>query len=305
MFFSLFLSASLIISVIAMLIYFSERSNILSFLEFKEKIKVKEQARIIELEFRTIVSDLLVQKGHSALQAYLKNKDKSNLKALAREFQLFSLTKGIYDQIRFIDNRGIEKVRVNYKEGNPIIVPENRLQFKGDRYYFHETLGLDSTCIYASPFDLNIEGGEIEKPFKPIIRIGSPVIDSFGEKRGIVILNYLGNVLIDKLKNSMSTGTGKLMLLNSEGYWMISPYTEDEWDFMFEKESNKTFEYRYPAIWKRLKDEENGHIVSNEGVFTFQTVETLKEVNSLTMLDKKVLTSNDINDYTWKAVSYI
>ncbi len=62
----------------------------------------------------------------------------------------------------------MEIVRVNYNRGEPYIIPENRLQFKGGRYYFADTFRLGRGEFFISPFDLNIEQGKIEKPLKPM-----------------------------------------------------------------------------------------------------------------------------------------
>ena len=88
-----------------------------------------------------------------------------------------------------MDIEGVELIRVNYNNGDPYVVPEKDLQDKSDRYYFHEAIVLDKGDIYTSPLDLNIEKGEIEIPYKPMLRIGTPYFDNDGKKRGVVFLN--------------------------------------------------------------------------------------------------------------------
>lgn len=43
--------------------------------------------------------------------------------------------------------------------------------------------------VSFSPLDLIIENGTIEHPFKPMTCIGTPVFDSAGHKRGLIVLN--------------------------------------------------------------------------------------------------------------------
>jgi hypothetical protein len=101
---------------------------------------------------------------------------------LKQDWSVFSRTKGMYDQIRWIDNSGKEKIRVNYNKGNQEIVPDDKLQNKGSRYYFTDAIKLNKEEFFISPLDLNIEKGKIEQPLKPVIRIGTPILDANTQK---------------------------------------------------------------------------------------------------------------------------
>ena len=100
----------------------------------------------------------------------------------------FSKTKGLYDQVRFLDENGMEVIRVNFNQGQPYIVPKDKLQNKAKRYYFADTIKLDPGQVFCVTLDLNIERGQIEQPLKPMIRFGTPVAYTEGRKRGIVLL---------------------------------------------------------------------------------------------------------------------
>ena len=47
--------------------------------------------------------------------------------------------------------------------------------------------------VFVSPLDLNIERGEIEVPYKPVIRYATPVFDKENKAKGIVITNVFVN----------------------------------------------------------------------------------------------------------------
>ncbi|NNK01046.1 MAG: cache domain-containing protein [Desulfatitalea sp.] len=142
----------------------------------------------------------------------------------------------IYDQVRIIDADGWESIRVNLVSGkDPVIVGEKALQLKKKRYYFQDTFSLKKGEIFVSPLDLNIEHGEIEIPLKPMIRFGTPIFDEQGQKRGIIIFNYLAANLIQDLKDLVDASFGRCMMLNSDAYWLVYPSSpEREWGFMFE-----------------------------------------------------------------------
>ncbi len=79
---------------------------------------------------------------------------------------------------------GMEPLRVNFNNGNPVIVPQDQLQNKRGRYYFDEAITLNEGEIFISPFDLNVEHGAIEQPQKPMIRFATPVFDQWAGSVG-------------------------------------------------------------------------------------------------------------------------
>lgn len=241
-FLMLFSPMVILIGVITMAIYYSEVQRDKEIIESKEMHNMDMLAKMIGDEFQVIVSDLMILSECNELQTFLEKPNDFYKESLAREFLLFSEGRGIYDQIRFLNETGMEIVRINFDGGNPYIVPDDELQNKAHRYYFIETFRLNKGEVYVSPFDLNIEHGEIEWPLKPVIRFGTPVFDKEGHERGIVILNYLGDKLLEYFKwVSSKSSLGEIMLLNPEGYWLKGVKKEDEWGFMLENRSNKTF----------------------------------------------------------------
>ncbi len=112
---------------------------------------------------------------------------------------LSKVNKDIF-QFRFIDINANEVIRVdNYKK--PILVQDEKLQNKKGRYYFEDTLKKKDSKIYYSNIDLNMEGGRIELPIVPTLRIAQTVIID-NKKMGIIILNINLSSFLDHLKKS-------------------------------------------------------------------------------------------------------
>ncbi|WP_022664986.1 PAS domain S-box protein [Desulfospira joergensenii] len=218
---------------------------------------------------------------------------------------LFAKTHKKYDQIRYVDNTGWEKIRINNTETGPQIVQPRDLQFKGNRYYLKEALGVKKGRIYFSPFDLNIENGKIEIPYKPTIRVAEPVRDKTGNVMGIVILNYLGKHLITKFEKTSRQNQTELMLLNKDGFWLKGVKKEDEWGFM-QKNPQLNFKEKFPAVWTRLNGSQKGQVETMAGLFTFSTVSPLAEaVEVLNPETKVMINHSDSSGYYWKIVSFI
>jgi len=276
LFFVLFVAIGAVLGGLGVMVYRSEIQTITRTAADQERYAVTLMDQVIGGVLDGIASDLLFLANQNELSALLRGDDGAR-PALAAEYLAFAAQKRIYDQIRFLDAQGQEQVRVNSNAGSPTIVPEAQLQDKRRRYYFRDVIGLQPGEVFVSPFDLNIEHGELERPFKPMIRFGTPVADTHGRKRGIVLLNYLGADLLQRVVEAAATAPGEAMLLNAESYWLLAPQAEDAWGFMLTDGHDISFANRYPRAWRHIRAEGSGQVRTPAGLFTFTTVSPLDE----------------------------
>jgi len=245
-------------------------------------------------DFETVIADVSFLANDDTILDFLGGKDlEVSVPRIENEFINLSKSRRLYDQIRLIDPAGNEMVRVNFVNGAPIIVPRRKLQNKFNRYYFTETSKLAKGKTYISPIDLNVENGKVEVPYKPMIRFGTPLYDSSGAFRGVIILNYLGKILIDQFKRQMELAPGAGGLINSDGYWLSSSNSNDEWTFMLG--GNANFGNQYPDAWSSIKSQNNGSIQTDNGSFIYTTVHPFTDVsrtssNGLHMKEWKIIT---------------
>ena len=124
-------------------------------------------------------------------------------------------------QLRFINAEGKEVIRVdrNVCYAIPYLVNHNDLQDKHDRYYFKKILSLHKGEYWMSKLDLNIEHGQIERPYKPVIRMGTPVFKE-GKKVGILIVNVFMQKLLDQLSSSKLY---HVYIVDKDGYFILHP----------------------------------------------------------------------------------
>lgn len=239
-------------------------------METRESLNVGLSRRMIEKEIADVVSDLQFLARHT--EKIEANSTASHLRSLqvADVFKTFAQNKGYYDQIRYLDKSGRERVRVNYNGGDVRVVAEEELQNKSNRYYFKDALSLEAGGIYLSRFDLNMENDSIESPLKPVIRFGTPVTDQGFTKRGVIILNYLGARLIEGFIRAAANIDDHIELLDFQGYWLSSLKHDNEWGFMLGHESR--YQNDFPAEWRIISVGESGHFLTENGLFTFSTV---------------------------------
>lgn len=305
----IWLPISLLMAGIMGLLYHSETKSEQLSTRTSEISHLKLQMISITSDLTQVVSDLTFLSDQYEFRKFLESSNKDSKKNLANNYLSLLLRKSIYDQIRFIDENGMEVVRVNYNYGSPSIVSEKELQPKGSRYYFRNTIDLGRGELFMSPLDLNIEKGEIEEPLKPMIRFGTPILDSEGWKRGIILLNYQASILIDNMKRTSTNALGTDMLLNSDGYWLLGITREDEWGFMFKEKKDKIFSNTFPNAWSQIHETDSGQFYNDNGLFTFATVYPLIEAQKSSVGSVEGLVPGvagiEPKGYHWKIVSWI
>lgn len=289
--------------------YHSQLDTFIKDLKIRESYTIELQSRIIGEEFDNIVSDLFVLTGQNELNEYLRNPAPETIPDIEKEYLELSAHKNVYDQIRYLNEDGMEVVRVNYNRGRPRPVDQAALQDKSKRYYFSDTFRLGRDEVFVSPLDLNIEGGEIERPFKPMIRFGTPVFDDTGTKRGIVLINYLAQSILDTVRRISDPNQGSPMLLNNQGYWLLGLNPVDEWGFMVKSRSDRNFARDYPAEWAAILAHHAGQINTQNGLFTFTKIYPLQEgfhsSSGSTEAYAPSVKELDPSEYFWVLLSYV
>lgn len=176
--------------------------------------------------------------------------------------------KTYYMQLRYLDESGNELVRVDSDGSTVTPIPEDRLQNKGDRGYFTETMALAADSVYISPVNLNQEQGKIEEPFKPVIRYATPVVDSSGTKRGIVIANVFANQFLDLVAQSDNLTNEEMFLVNQEGYYLANPDPSKLWGFDLGKEETLANDYS-PEIAEQILTTDEGTINFGNSILAY------------------------------------
>ena len=296
--------------LIVLLSYYMHHQTVLE----EQKALAADEATSLSLgtvaitkDLRAITTDLMIVAQHTEFWEMHQRLNPDSVWHLQRDLLLLVGNKQIYDQARYLDETGMEIVRVNFNNGRPTAVPSEVLQDKSRRYYFREAMALDKGEIYFSPLDLNIEHGKIERPFKPMIRLATPVFNKEGKKRGVVVLNYFGVDLIGNFETEATGVSGDAMILNSNGYWLKAPDPELEWGFMLDH--NQSFAKNSPKSWERIVKADKGQFVDENGLFTFETVyPLLEDFKSATQTTGAFVPSAgklDRHAYYWKIVSQV
>ncbi|MBR9883552.1 MAG: bifunctional diguanylate cyclase/phosphodiesterase [Oceanospirillales bacterium] len=133
-------------------------------------------------------------------------------------------------QLRYLTEEGRERIRVHRVAGQVRAVATKGLQDKSARYYFRQALQLEPGQLYLSPLDLNVENGEIERPFRPMVRFALRLASGHRlEGDGMLVLNVDANYLLRPLLD-MSMAPGELLLADSSGRLLIDSSGKPYWE---------------------------------------------------------------------------
>jgi len=225
------------------------------------------------------VGDLLFLAELNELGRFLTSHEQTNREFLSRELAAFAFRREIYDQIRVLSPTGMELLRIDYREGKAEIAGLESLQFKGDRYYFLDLSRCAAGSVYASPFDLNVEQGEVERPLRPMLRLGLALGNESGI-RGYLLLNLNGSVVLDAFARAQPDPEAVDLLVNEDGYWLRGPAPDTEWGFALPERSDKRFQALFPVEWEEISATESGQNQMGNGLFTYDTLIPFAEADA-------------------------
>ena len=216
----------------------------------------------------------------------------------------FSENEMVYHQVRLLDIDGMEIIRVDRDEQGAVLIAEDQLQDKSQRYYVQEGLALRPEEVYISRFDLNIERGALELPIRPMIRFCCPFFDPAGHKRGLIVLNYQGRELLEKLFTFGGDMAGTKCLINADGYWLAGGTLEQNWAFMYDDRRERTFANAYPNAWETMQLQDEGQFQTDEGLFTFSTIHLPAGEDGQLVKRNKYVNGIVAQEPYWKILSY-
>lgn len=235
-------------------------------------IQDKNTTILVEKYLSEIVENIKVVRDAEEFTEFVNGQSGSDNSELTQLFVRVMTNKLSYDQIRFIDLSGQEIIRVD-NEDNIVVIPKTELQYKGDRYYFKDSIALEYDNVYISTLDLNVENGEIEEPIKPMIRFATPIFGEDEALKGILIINYTSDYFVSLMRDDNMQEEhidSSFYVINSYGQYIIHSEEELSFSFMYEETKNLSLKQTNSDLWKILVDADfQGSFQSDNRVYTF------------------------------------
>ncbi|TCV14529.1 PAS domain S-box-containing protein/diguanylate cyclase (GGDEF)-like protein [Vibrio crassostreae] len=161
-----------------------------------------------------------------------------------------------YSQLRYLDLAGNEVFRVNYKDGQAIVVPDNELQNKSSRDYYEELQRLKIGEVSSRGIDLEVENGEIVRPLIPALRIMTPVAEN-NRIIGYFIANLNMLEIYKRLHYQIGASSAVPIILNKTGHIIMGPDPKESFGHVIESRSERTYAKLYPELWTAIQDKKS------------------------------------------------
>jgi len=179
-----------------------------------------------------------------------------------------------------IDGNEIISARYDKKTNKARILSDEFLQNKKGRDYVEITKKLEKNKFYVSHMNLNIENSQIEKPYVPVIRYSTPIINSNHEVTGIFVGNIYADTVLDILrKSTVEDNENKIeyFLVDANGDYLYNKNSKKLWNTQLSH--GITFNKEHFNINDKLrdKDKENGAFIENDKIYSYSRVHSLHQ----------------------------
>jgi signal transduction histidine kinase/CheY-like chemotaxis protein len=225
------------------------------------------------------------------------------LNELAAEFIAYLNAHGDMLQARWIDERGTERLRIDYRDGIAFRVPDALLQDKSARDYFRATLQLGADQVYVSALDLNVENEQVQLPYVPTIRLAKHLVRPTNNSAGIVVINYRAEELLQQLTLAGQSQSSHTALLNRDSYFLHAPQNELEFGFALGKPEAKLSALK-PELWNLVRGTEAGQKLRDDGLWNWARIEPLAAVSAAGKTQQRARFVGDA-DYVWYVLVHL
>ena len=185
--------------------------------------KAIEKTKNLQKYYTNIQDRLIAIKLSKTFKKYLE--ENNNYGTVRELFLNIALTSKDIMQLRYINNAGEELIRID--RDNPYSKPyfAQNMQNKADRYYYKALMRTPNHQVWHSSIDLNFENGMVEKPFKPVVRVGTPIFVHH-QRQGFLIINIF---MKDFLNQLIDSPTFNIYIVGENGEFKAHPNKNKTW----------------------------------------------------------------------------
>lgn len=227
--------------------------------------ELEERTSVFVTAFEVVKQQIRIAAETTDLQDFRSNKDgaRNHLMTIIRNF--FDMS-----QVRILDLQGMEVIRIQRESGGFTNIGDDLLQDKSSRYYFQNAVDLRRGEVFISHLDLNVENGEIERPWVPTVRFVAPIFSQQREKIGFLVFNINMSPVLRDFQQAEFRSVASA-LINTQGYWLAGMKPERLWGFM--TGSNVTVASESPDLWQKLQETESrGSFVLNGRIYMARSI---------------------------------
>lgn len=266
----LFAANLLIAMTIGVLVIYLSASNQLSHLMADERSYLDHARMFIGRDMAARYTDLLTLSHDHRVRLFAENPEQHQRGLVNDTFANRLRYSPEYQQVRYFNAEGQEVIRVGRSGGGIVDVESKAPQGSFDHPYVRNAMLLSEGEVYVSRLDFSVEGGAIKRPFRPLIRLSTPVYGRDQGVQGVLVLSYSGTRIMTMLEDLLSQQEGSPVLLDGEGRWLYSRDHARLWESLLDDDQG--FSVDNPDVWSAMQVAGAGEIKGDDGLFMYRAI---------------------------------
>ena len=272
-----FLPLFLVSTILAIWIFLNEKENIAQ-LELKE---LSNKSNLIIESLNPVVANIFYWSQYNFTE---EDFNPNSNQRFEEELGNFIVGMNHYSQFRLLKVNGDEALRLVRTDDGKLLNEKN-LQSKRNENYFRKTIALDSSGIYLSPLNLNVEFGEIEQPYKPMIRGSAPIFSKDGTKLGIVVINFYAKELLEMLNKKLKHS---FYLIDDKGKFLSNSDDRNaEFEHLINPKEKHDYATNFPDVWEKIHKKEDSLISYDSELWVINTLDFKQEISKSSLIKEK------------------
>ena len=265
--------------------------------------------RTIHAEFNKLISDLKVLSALPTLRTLIYSDQLNAAHPLTNYLANVLLNDRRYDQIRLLDRHGRELIRIVHRNNRTFFIAESELRDRSESDYVLETLSLIPGQIYVSPMQRNTGDDRVENPNIPVIRLGTQLQDEFGRVRGLMVLDYRAQGMLDSFNAILADTTHeRTFMFGRAGSWLYSQGA-NALNLQEDPLSANNAGSPLAQAWPRMKGLDKGQVHTPNGLYSIETVYPLMfdpgAIPNAHLSQELGVPPTLVEHYRWRLVTYI
>lgn len=290
-----FFTVLCVLSFVPFLYFYSQLSSIEQqtqhFVEQLNRNKLEYSKVELHTSLQKISASLNYLANNGLLNQTVSNPTRQNLDALEEFWLLIARTQGYYSQLRFLDNTGMEVVRINSNSRIIEIVEPDRLQNKAHRDYFvhAQTLKENETGYFG--IDLEEDNGQLVIPHIPAYRAIYPITVN-GERKGY----FIANLDLLRIYQGLAYKRNHANLpnvANERGFYLMSTEGDPLLGNLINAHKDSNIAIQYPHLWRSIQLRPSG-TVKDQGHWISYTSMQVNEAENIDQLIFFIKTPNEV-----------
>ena len=259
----LYVPVALVLTLTIYLFYRLEADN-------ERKMLKSEQFHQVQLEKEALAGILedaeveaQTQAQHNLLERLQGPPSSAVLDDLAHELGKVLQTTRAYRRILYLDRHGRTQEHLEREDDRARVVRKVPPRDFSSQPWVARALRLPRNQVYISSLRQQEDEGAI-------IRVAAPVINRWGEREGLVVMDYQASQALRKMAG-LYFSQGMALLLDQQGHILLGGRYQGNPPIKPSVRSD-SFAQIWPQMWQQVAKQDQGQVFAPAGLFTWATV---------------------------------